>query len=342
MGRRRREYTPLAADVALGNYAASSWAKLSDPEREAWVRDIMAVLRGIPFPYPTLPKDTGREFDRLRTMEMRLREGRVEPWSPIGIRLCNPFFPNRYRATSANRTSAFEAWHDDRKLERAVRFQLDHGDPVLPHRVLRAVTMQYRTPSVFKPSTARHVYETLCHPGGRAWDPCAGYGGRVLGALAAGVRYVGTDVEPETVEGNRRLAEAVGLSDLAEMSVHPAESFDPGPVDLVFTSPPYFDRERYSGRRDQSWVRHGGGFDAWVAGFLDPVIGTAFGRLPSGGRLALNVADVRERGSVIPVVSRSMEAATRVGFVHEATWWMPLARLNRKRPEEPILVFRKP
>jgi len=191
---------------------------------------------------------------------------------------------------------------------------------------------------------AKWVYETYCLPGDRVWDPCAGYGGRLVGALAAGVLYVGTDVDPETVAGNKRLAEVLGFADRADVVLSPAEVFDPGPVDLVFTSPPYVDLERYSRREEQSWRKHGTGLNGWVDGFLRPVIKTAAWRLPVGGKLVFNVADVRRRnGKVVRLVDATVAAAVGEGFVLDERLWMPISRLNRSAEEarEPLLVFRR-
>ena len=235
--------------------------------------------------------------------------------------------------------SAFEVWHDDRELRRAIALQIRYGDPVEPHRVLRAITLRCRTPTIFRPCVARFIYERYCPSGGIAWDPCAGYGGRLLGAAAAGIRYLGTDVEPETVDGNRQLATQVGVS--VEVHIAAAESFESPRVDLVFTSPPYFDRERYSMSEAQSWRRHGKDFESWLGGFLSPMIERARGALPAGGYLLLNVADLRERRRAIPVVARTIEVATEIGFAHVETLRIPLAAINRSSPSEPLLVFRK-
>jgi hypothetical protein len=347
MGRPRGRYDRLAADVTLSEYTPARWASLSDDDRARWVDEVLGVLRRTPFPAPTMLTDS--EFDadvgRVRDTHVRLAGDTVQPWTTAGSRACLPYFPNRYRAASRGSRTAYAAWHDDGVLRWAIRFQLDHGDPVLPHRVLRAVTMQHRTPSVFRATVARWVYDTYCPDGGTVWDPCAGYGGRLLGAhTSARVgRYVGTDVEPETVDGNNRLAARLGCADRCAVHEHRAEEFDPGPVDLVFTSPPYFDREQYSTSDAQSWVRHGGSLDAWVEGFLRPVVRTAHARLSVGGALVLNVADVRHGRRRYPLVDRTVTIALGEGFVREASLWMPLARINRTAEEarEPVLVFRR-
>jgi DNA modification methylase len=155
----------------------------------------------------------------------------------------------------------------------------------------------------------------------------------LLGAFAAGVYYIGTDVDPETVAGNKALAERLGF-DASEVHEAPAEIFDPGLIDLVFTSPPYFNRELYLGER-QSWKSYPT-FEGWEESFLLPVIQRAFERLPIGGHLVLNVADVRHGRRTYPVVDSVLRIADRVGFQPQDRLWMSI-----ERAREPLLVFSK-
>lgn len=346
MGRPRKGYTKVAADVALSHYTPEVWATLTAPEREAWVQEVVAVLRRTPFPYAEAPTTAALqgELASLRKVALRVDpQGWLRPWSTVGTRIVGAYFPHRYQATSRTKHSAYEAWHMDAPLSRAVRFQLDNGDPVLPPRVLRALTLHYRTPTVFRPTVARYLYETYCPPGGRVWDCCSGYGGRVMGAVAAGVNYIGTDVDPQTVEGNEKLALELGAGATVRVVCSPAEKYDPGPVDFVFTSPPYFNQERYSHNDAQSWVQYGTSLEAWVEGFLRPTVRTAMRSLPVGGYMALNVADVRQGAKVVPLAQAVTDAAVREGFVLAHTLHMPLARVNRSQHagSEPVLVFRK-
>lgn len=346
MGRPRKGYTKVAADVALSHYTSEVWATLTDPEREVWVQEVVSVLRRTPFPYAVVPTPAALqgELAALRKVGLQVDlQGWLRPWSTAGTRMVGAYFPHRYQATSRTKHSAYEAWHMDAPLSRAVRFQLDNGDPVLPHRVLRALTLHYRTPTVFRPTVARYLYETFCPPRGRVWDCCSGYGGRVMGAVAAGVTYIGTDVDPQTVEGNEKLALELGASATVQVVCSPAEKYDPGPVDFVFTSPPYFDQERYSHNAEQSWVQYGTSLEAWVEGFLRPIVRTSMRVLPVGGHMALNVADVRQRGKVVPLVEAVIATALQEGFVLARTLYMPLARVNRAQHagSEPVLLFQK-
>lgn len=296
-------------------------------------------LRGVPFPYPEISaEDLTREFDRLRSTNTHLDADVIRPQSLVGVKACNPFFPNRFRARAGRKRSAWDAWHDPVALRKAIQFQIDYGNPTTPRRVLRAVSLRYRTPTIFRPLVAKFIYENFCPRNGRTWDPCAGYGGRLLGALAAGVQYCGTDVDEETVSGNIKLAAAVGGT--ASVHLSPAESFDPPPVDLVFTSPPYFDREKYSAERSQSWLRYDE-LESWISGFLKPVIERSRNALAFGGFLVLNIADLRDGKETIPLIAKTTESANESGFALTKTLRMPLAAVNRSNPTEPVLIFQK-
>lgn len=302
-------------------------------------RDLRAG--GFPYPAPLAPEEIAQEIAKLHARTLTIREQHVEPRVPLGIRVCSPFFPNRYRARwKKTRFSAVDAWQNLEELRKAVLFQLRYGDPITPPRVLRAITLRCRTPTIFRPSVAQFVFARYAPQNGRVWDPCAGYGGRLLGAHVAGVEYIGTEVDEETVRGNHDLSTALN----ARAAVHhiAAEDFDPPDVDLVFTSPPYWDRERYSPETAQSWHRHGTTFEAWWNGFWTPVLTRAASALARRrGHLVINIADLRENGRVLPLVGQTIACADRLGFDHVETLLMPLAAINRTRPAEPILVFRK-
>ena len=100
-------------------------------------------------------------------------------------------------------------------------------------------------------------------------DPCAGFGGRLLGFLASkkGGDYIGVDPNTALIpcyrdltERVRRYSPEVAKRKAFRMVVGCAETVDwphesghkPGSVDIVLTSPPYFDTERYTNEPTQS------------------------------------------------------------------------------------------
>lgn len=327
-------------DIVRGRPTTSRLKTVSrDVPRDYLLTEVDADL-GVAFPYPAMlsTEVITSHFERLKSFVGRLDDVTIRPMSRVGLPICGPFFPNRYHARSRFQKSAYEAWNTPGSLKSAIRFQIGYEHPTTPPRVLRALMVKCRTPTIFRPAVTKFICDRYCPKEGRVWDPCSGYGGRLLGAAAAGMHYTGTDIEPETVDGNRKLAIAIGAD--ADVILQSATTFNPPPVDLVFTSPPYFDRERYSAAGDVSWEKRIT-VDEWFNVFTRPIFERAQVALSTRGHLVINIADLREQGETLPLVSKTIETALAVGFEHTETLLMPLAAINRIDPTEPILVFRK-
>ncbi len=109
----------------------------------------------------------------------------------------------------------------------------------------------------------------------RVLDPCIGWGGRMLGALAAGADYVGCEPDPSTMTGLKGIladlptdiqSKATVLEAPAEQALVSME----GDFDLVLTSPPYFHLEQYTGGT-QSTGTHPT-WEAWSNQWLKPLV----------------------------------------------------------------------
>jgi len=281
--------------------------------REAAAEAAMERLRGSDFPLPEQPspEEASEVLEKLRRLRQREEEGIVLPRSYTGNALCRRYFPNIYKARRKGHPSAVECWENDQELRRAVLTQIDAGHPTTPERVLKALTFHHRLPAVFRPAFARFIYEKFARPGDLVWDPCSGYGGRLLGAAAARVRYIGTDIEPETVEGNLALAADIGYK--ADVRLVSALDADIPEVALVFTCPPYFDMEQYSDREGQPHVSYDGRSD-WIERFLFPLVGRASGALSTGGRLVFVLPDDLHVASSPEILRKGFVWDAEIGF----------------------------
>ena len=315
---------------------------LQDPQkvRAEDVESVFRVLREQAFPN-SIPDgiELKKALTRLQKLHPILNlEREVHPYSTIGTVACGTFFPNRYRARRQGGRSAWDMWYDDIVLKKAIHLQLDSGHPTTPERVLKAVVMFNRTPSVFRPVVAKYIYENYCPKGGIVWDPCAGYGGRLLGAMAAGVgRYIGTDLEDETAQGNQSLAEALECSTRCRVECVDATTFDPGePLDLVFTSPPYFDLEVYGRKFEDSL--HGLSIEQWVQLFLGSIVSRSFQCLKSGGFLILNLPQKPVNGLRLDLAGSQLVQ----GLIPRNSVYMPIRDKRRGMKREPLLIWQKP
>jgi cell division protein YceG involved in septum cleavage len=97
---------------------------------------------------------------------------------------------------------------------------------------------------------AKHVWNHAPN-NGIVYDYSMGFGQRMIGALATkkGLTYVATDPWKTVVEQNNNIASFLKMNDKVKLFCEGAENFCPdeykGKIDLIFSSPPYFDKEIY-------------------------------------------------------------------------------------------------
>jgi tRNA1(Val) A37 N6-methylase TrmN6 len=228
--------------------------------------------------------------------------------------------------------------------------------------------------TAFPPFHARYLADRYLPKEGKGIvvDPCAGWGGRLLGTLCVPrtghVRYVGIDPErrnQHAYEGLTRrvnvwLKREVSGNRSAKVFVKPFEDWIGtatarrlyGKVDLVMTSPPYFGAENYNPQGKTQSANRYRTYDLWREGFYRPLVEGAFRLLKPNGIFVLNIASVQEA----PRLERDARAlAAKAGFLGEE--FFKLAMSSRpgaagKRhvvevdgtlyKHEPVFVFRKP
>ncbi len=290
---------------------------------------------------PASPAEVAHDVELLRRAPTTLRDGLFHHVSRAGSVVCAHHFLYRWDARYQGRPSVRAAWYDAEIVRSAVRFQLRVGDPVTPMRVFRALQVIVRGPTNFRPTMAKAIVDAFCPPEGLVLDPCAGYGGRAAGTVAAGRRYVGVEPHPAAPDAYEGLHRDMG-GDIRLLG-GPFEDVDLKGVqaDVVLTSPPYFAVERYSDHPSQSWVRYKT-WTAWVKGFLEPMVGRSWGHLVAGGRFCVNTKNVRMGRHEYPIVDELRRLALGLGFQLESTIAMPIGRVGKDARSEPLLVFRKP
>ena len=135
-------------------------------------------------------------------------------------------------------------------------------------------------------------------------DFSAGWGDRLSGACASSTvnHYVGIDPRKENHPIYKQQAEFYQkhtsfFENPTKVDLHqsPAEDFDYSEYhdyfDLVFTSPPYFNVERYGDDETQSWIRYQS-IQAWNEYFLHKALEKIIPTMKKGGKMAINIADV--------------------------------------------------
>lgn len=271
------------------------------------------------------------------------------------------------------------------------------GEKVFPDG-FKCFRIGYIQPAVnFPPLTAKYLYERFTeHCKDQEvvtiYDPSAGWGGRILGAMSVCddrfVHYVGTDPNtdnfPTFLESGGKYG---SLADFYNKKTYRGNSFFSqtntyemfrlgsevigtderfakyrGQIDLIFTSPPYFNREAYSEDPTQSYKKFSN-YDSWRDGFLRPTLTTCVQYLKNNRYLLWNIADLLIKGEYLPLEKDSKDILESLGMKYMYTVKMALepmpgqnrvdengipkcknfCKVNGKVMKyEPVFVFYKP
>lgn len=287
---------------------SSYWAGLGPKAKKAWVEKAFRYWRRRGFPhYQLSDSEIRREFERL----CQVQPGSVIRGEEIracttGLRLANYFHPHMWEISVGRYRNPAQAFSDDKLLRLCIEKALtvcNDRPPLSLNSLRRMLISLTNTASVsnFRPAVARALVSMHSGLGDHILDYCAGFGGRMLGTLTLDRKYQGIEASKRTAKALVRMNQALNrlmLSrGLATISHGSAEDFLPTlpsrSVSLIITSPPYFNRERYSRDISQSFLRYKS-YEVWRELFLATTIAESARILEKRGRLVLNVADCGE------------------------------------------------
>lgn len=300
--------------------SAKGWGTLPPSAQDPLVRDFVTFWRKVGFPHPT-PNPEELNILASLTDAHVIREGSVRPLQ-VGQSICLSFSRHLWDAKSYGKPSPMQLFEGDDTLAAVVRYILDQGD--IPNAAeLRSALRFWRRSGVynFRPSAAKALVDRYCRDGGTVLDPCAGWGGRLMGTLLskAGARYIGYEPSVRTVESlvglHGWLASYVpSCAGRAQVVNSPAEDAAfPSGVDIVLTSPPYWKREVYDDAETQSAIRYPT-YESWLHNFWGVVLDKSLASLRPGGWLLVNVDDFAVDGEKYALVEDTKKLGRLLGL----------------------------
>ena len=173
--------------------------------------------------------------------------------------------------------------------------------PEINPTVLRnIISLRKYIAAQFRPSAAKYIYDYF--QAETVLDFSMGWGDRILDAHTSEYvkKYVGFDPNVNLIAGYVEQIKCYQQIDTPmKISLNPWCAEDPripllDEFDLIFTSPPYFDKEKYDHSPNQSFIKHKG-FDNWMKDFLFEAIRLRTENLKSGGHLVINICDIYTR-----------------------------------------------
>lgn len=292
-------------------------------------------------------KDARQDFSNLLNAPPILNQSR------LGLKL-NKFCSNsqlykasRYTVDGSVRRSLYDAWKkkDIRKKIFEALLRLYPGINVAEIRskeITTAYSLLYGYVGYFKPMVAKYIFSTYSKSGSVV-DFCAGWGGRLIGALAAPnvVSYIGIDTNTNMAPSYtciQRIAAKEGVTKNIQIIHRAAESVDYsklGKYDCVFTSPPYFGIEKY----DKMPIYNGK--EDWMNRFLFKTLGSICNSIDPNGFICINIRQETTETAMVKYM-KSM------GWIVKKKLLMKIAAMPGRGSHkssvdygEPIYIFKK-
>ena len=228
-----------------------------------------------------------------------------------------------------------------RELDTKTHFHLRYfrkDERVMKHIIHTLRVGFSNIPINFSPLVSRYLYEKyLPKSGGIVYDCCSGWGGRLMGSICSSknIQYIGCDVNSNIFQ--HRSYERIGefieqeIGRKSKYKVHQISSTrfnetddykeHKGRVDLILTSPPYFNQEQYSTDKEQSYNLYPS-YKEWINGYIRETFQIGYDLLKPNGVLLLNIADTKE----LPLELDTLTIMEEIGFEFQYEIGMKMKR----------------
>jgi len=212
-------------------------------------------------------------------------------------RISSDYFQRDYRIKCSGvlSSSPHTKWYQSGKrtwLPNAISNLRNRG--YLNESTIRIPLTKHFIASQFSPIIAKFIINKF--EANKILDFSSGWGDRLCGFYASNAKeYIGIDPNLDVHEGYLKQIDFYKniIDDKTTTFISkPSEDvdFDFGEYDMVFTSPPYFNIEKYNTDETQSYIRYKK-YDDWLNNFLFKVVEKSLVGLKKDGYIILNLAD---------------------------------------------------
>lgn len=296
-------------------------------------------LMAIDYRYNYSDKELNADWSRLCETKQFKKGAQFKP----GMKLCQHFCDNFWTIQNDKGLSFADAWKNPEIMNKVRLWGLQGMSQLWLSWIRRAVFMTAGLPnsSFYRPHFSKQITMMTGKKSGTLFDPCAGWGGRMLGTVSNNWKYVSCDPNVETYNNLLRMIEFLNIQ--SEVSLHnvPVEDFDIeslGKVDVVLTSPPYFNLEVYTDDENQSYNKFDT-YEVWRDNWLYPLIDRSLNVLCDDGISAWNVMNFKKYDFVGDVIRKHEERGYKL--VDTVGFDSPLANIRKLKNKDVTYVFRK-
>jgi 16S rRNA G966 N2-methylase RsmD len=205
--------------------------------------------------------------------------------SNVGNKATDYFmYPYRIK-TKSGKWSHQSAWNDPAERKKIIANtmklnKVSQSEAMNPSLLRGTLQMMYGSINQFKPNIAKYLYKR--YGATKVLDFSAGWGGRLLGAMASDIDYIGVDTNKALNKPYHDIMKTYPSKSKVKIIIGKAENqnYNNMNYDFVFTSPPYADKEKYENMPE---------YKDFNEEFLKPVVEKTFAGLPKGKYYALNI-----------------------------------------------------
>lgn len=297
-----------------------------EPELHAFAERLAVQLAATP---DAILRDTYTLDERVADWRSLRRKDATEfdSRSRVGHKLLDHHMPHFWRVTNHKGVSVASLMTVE-ALRKAILLNVQMHSTPYKSELRRTLVLSGGLSSVTKYRAGLSKFLVKRYGATSVLDPCSGWGGRLLGSLAAGATYTGCEPDPHTFQGLQAILQDIqataslhGVAAEAYLPTHPSES-----VDMILTSPPYYTLERYTAG-DQS-VKESMTWDQWVSEWLRPVILECLRCLRPTGRSCWSVKN-------ITIGSKAYPLADMVRTIHAEQGYTQLESFTMEGPGRP-------
>lgn len=207
---------------------------------------------------------------------------------------------NRMKCTIKNKISPYKAFHNPHIIKKIAERVLTIYGEITPYNLREQMFCDLKECTSHRPNIIITIAKLFSSKS--ILDISAGWGDRLLGAMALEADYFSTDPNPRLHDGYNEMIKMFGKSDFEKYKIldKPFEQIEldrSRNFDLVFTSPPYFDYEIYNTTDINQSITYSTE-KIWFDKFLSPSIQNAWDALVLNGIMAINIAQFHDNSYV--------------------------------------------
>jgi very-short-patch-repair endonuclease len=215
------------------------------------------------FPYPPITETPSEIITKIQTCNKSniiTTENNIPTFNnnaafSAGVTYLKSTCKSYWKSSFKNSVSPVEAWYDDDVMEKiiAYRIGLNNSGEVFDlslHQIIKGLSASRYSISFFKPVLAFSIYKYILGDGNNpiVFDPCCGFGGRLVGFKAAypNGTYIGCEPNTQTYNELLELVSHFNFNDVKLFNCKLEDLNENIKYDIGFTSIPYFNKETYS------------------------------------------------------------------------------------------------